>query len=340
MHNHDYFPLPVVEVIAETDSAISIVLDVPAEWEEHFHYRPGQFLTLRVPVDGKFRHRCYSLSSAPELDARHKITVKRVEGGLVSNWLCEAARTGAPILVQPPAGHFVPASLDDDVLLFAAGSGITPVMSILKSVLAHGGGRATMLYANRDERSVIFAEELRRLAAAHPGRFAVTHWLESVQGLPSVAQLGGLVERWGAGEAFICGPEPFMLGVSEALVALGMDDERIHLERFVSLPDEDTAAPVAAAGPDATLTVGIDGEEHVLAWPRASKMLDVMLAAGLDAPYSCRVGGCSACMCRVESGQVRMANNLVLDEREQAEGWVLACQSLPESDAVRIEVPS
>jgi 3-ketosteroid 9alpha-monooxygenase subunit B len=341
MHSHDYYEVPILEVVVETETAVSLVLDVPEELRETFRYRPGQFLTLRVPVEGKFRHRCYSLSSAPDLDAKHKITVKRVDNGLVSNEICSSLRSGQKILVQPPAGHFVPASLDEDFLLFAGGSGITPVLSILKAALAEGSGKVVLLYANRDQRSVIFRDELIDLAAAHPERLTVLHWLETVQGLPTAAQLASLVRPWASCEAFICGPELFMAGVSTALATLGVDDERIHLERFVSLPDEDAAETMpVSAGEDVRLEVLIDGERHELQWARNAKMLDTMLAAGVDAPYSCRVGGCSACMCRVQKGAVRMAQNLVLDERELAEGWVLACQAFAESDEVSVEIPS
>jgi 3-ketosteroid 9alpha-monooxygenase subunit B len=341
MHSHDYYEIPIAQVIAETESAVSLVLDVPDSLQGIFCYRPGQFLTVRLPIHGKYRHRCYSLCSAPGADAKHKITIKRVEGGVVSNQICSELRAGDKILVQPPAGHFVPASLEEDLLLFAGGSGVTPVLSILKEALARGSGKIVLVYANRDERSVIFREELADLSAAHPGRLTVLHWLETVQGLPSAAQLASLVGAWNRYEAFVCGPEPFMASVSQALVSLGVPDERIHVERFVSLPDEDPAEAIDAieGGADARLDVLIDGEQHALVWPKNAKMLDTMLAVGLDAPYSCRVGGCSACMCRVIKGDVHMAQNLVLDARELAEGWVLACQSFPVSESIAVEIP-
>ncbi|MGE0776513.1 MAG: 2Fe-2S iron-sulfur cluster-binding protein [Sphingomonadaceae bacterium] len=343
MHSHEYFQIPIAEVVQETDSAVSLILDVPSSLADTFQYKPGQFLTLRVPIDGKMRQRCYSLASAPGIDTRHKIAIKRVEGGMVSNHVCSSLKAGDLVEVQPPAGLFVPASLDTDFLLFAGGSGITPVLSILKAALSHGRGHVTLLYANRDEQSVIFRNEIAALSTAHPERLTVLHWLESLQGLPTVAQIAGLVRPWSNAQAFICGPEPFMAGVSSALQALGVDDKCVHLERFVSLPDEDVAdaavAAMAEQSVDSELKVSIDGGEHVIAWSRNVKMLDAMLEAGIDAPYSCRVGGCSACMCKVLSGRVRMAANLVLDDNEIAEGWVLGCQSFPETDHVSIEIP-
>jgi 3-ketosteroid 9alpha-monooxygenase subunit B len=345
MRSHGYFSVPIHEVIRETESAISLVLKVPGELTDLFEYRPGQFLTLRVQVDGKNRHRCYSLASAPGVDAMLKITIKRVDRGLVSNLLCSNARAGQTILVQPPAGAFVPASLDQDFLLLAAGSGVTPVLSILKAALAEGRGHIALFYANRDEASVIFRDELIALSARYPDRLTIIHWLESVQGLPMDDHLAGLMKPFADRVAFICGPEPFMAASVRALNALGVHRDHIHVERFISLPDEEPEEEDAAEpGSDKVqgvtkLIVKFDGVEHEVPWPAELKMLEAMLAAGLDAPYSCRVGGCSACMCRVTSGEVGMTKNLVLDDRDLAEGWVLACQGYSCSAEVNCEIP-
>jgi len=343
MHSHDYATIPIKEVIRETDSAVSLVFDVPADLADTFRYRPGQFLTLRLLVDGKYRHRCYSLASAPDIDPFHKVTVKRVDGGLVSGQLCSAASAGQLVQVQPPAGAFGPADLTQDLFLFAGGSGITPVLSILKAALAAGAQRVSLVYANRDEASVIFRDELAELSRRHAGRLTVVHWLETVQGLPSSDLLAGLLAGLGERDAYICGPAPFMDSVVAALRALGQPSSRIHLERFISLPDEEAAdlalerADLSADAPSARLTVALDGETHEIEWGAGRKMLDVMIAAGIDAPYSCKVGGCSACMCRVTAGVVTMAKNLVLDEQEIAEGWVLACQAQAASQDIHCE---
>ena len=340
MRRHDYFEIPIYEVIAETDSAVSLVLDVPKYLDDVFRYRPGQFVTVRVLVGGKHRHRCYSLASAPDIDARPKITIKRVAEGLVSNEICSNVRGGQTLLVQPPAGMFVPSSLDDDLLLFAGGSGITPVLSILKSVLLNGKGNVALIYANRNEASVIFRDELLALSAAHPDRFTLIHWLESVQGLPTAKRIAELVRPFATRESFICGPEAFMACVMQVLRSLSVPDEKAHLERFISLPDEQPEKAVNAdpQQPATKLTITLDGTEHELSWAPDQTMLDSMLAAGLNAPSSCRVGGCGACMCRVRTGEVRMTNNLVLDERDIKEGWVLACQAHPLSSEVRCEI--
>lgn len=326
--------LTVAEVITETFDARSVVFEVPPEQEEAFRYRPGQFLTLRAGAVA----RCYSLSSAPHEGPRLKVTVKRTDSGYGSNWICDNLKVGAKIEVLPPAGVFSPRTFDEDLLLFAAGSGITPIMSIIKATLREGRGRIVLVYANRDERSVIFAGELADLARDHADRLLVVHWLETVQGLPGVASLRALAEPFVTFEALLCGPAPFMAAAKQALRELGFPRQRIRLEKFVSLggnPFETTVVP--APGAETTMVrVSLDGEEREFSWPRQQKLLDRLLAEGLDAPYSCREGQCSACACRIVSGEVKMLNNEVLDSDDIAEGIVLACQSLPLTDEVSV----
>ncbi|MET9488016.1 ferredoxin--NADP reductase [Nocardia sp. NPDC006630] len=334
----------VVRVVRETADAVSIELAPEAAHAERFSYKPGQFLTLRIPSEltGSVS-RCYSLSSAPHEDGPLKVTVKRTVEGYGSNWLCDNAAEGMSLDVLPPAGLFTPGSLDTDLLLFGGGSGITPVLSILKSALAQGSGHVTLIYANQHENAVIFREELAELAAAHPDRLLVLHWLQSVQGLPRVEQLAALAKPWAAREVFVCGPGPFMDAVSAAMTALGADRKRVHIEKFVSLsgnPFETDAAvdmeAAAEAGDNATVEVELDGENHEITWPRQQTLLDVLLAKGLEAPYSCREGACSACVCRVVSGEVTMRRNEVLEDADLEDGYVLACQAVPVTDNVSV----
>jgi 3-ketosteroid 9alpha-monooxygenase subunit B len=356
--------LRVAEVIAETPDSRSLVFDVPAGQAGRFAYRPGQFLTLRIPSDrcGSVA-RAYSLSSSPHVDARPKVTVKRVADGYASNWICDNVAPGSELDVLEPAGVFTPASLEENLLLFAGGSGITPIMSIIKSALTAGTGRVVVVYANRDERSVIFADELTRMAAEHPDRLLVLHWLESLQGLPTVAALRALVRPFTDHEVFICGPRPFMNAVRTALREEDVPRTRTHLERFASLGGNpfDTARPAGSgdagtadpaprhagtpagdggtgdtAGRIATVEVELDGAEHTFAWPAGTRLLDLLRDNGLDAPASCTEGLCAACACRVTEGEVTMLNNEVLDEEDLADGYVLACQALPVTDVVKV----
>jgi 3-ketosteroid 9alpha-monooxygenase subunit B len=362
----EFHRLRVSEVTAETADAVSLTLRVPPDLAARYAYRPGQFLTLRIPTaDGSALARCYSLSSSPHTGAHLTVTVKRVAEGRGSNWLCDHVEVGAELDTMAPAGTFTPRSLDADLLLVAAGSGITPVMSILRAALAAGSGRLVLLYANRDERSVIFADELSELAAAYPARLVVLHWLESLQGLPGRAALAALVGPHAEREVFLCGPAPFMDATTHALRDLGVPRSRLHIERFVSLTedpfaglaDPSTESAAAAAGPtsadetgdrsdgspaddssaeDSSVEVQLDGERHTFRWPAGTVLLDLLRERGLDAPFSCREGACSACACRITAGEVKMRRNEVLDQADLDEGYVLACQALPITESVSV----
>lgn len=352
--------LLVAKVVAETHDAHSIEFEVPAELADRFTYKPGQFLTVRVPSEqtGSVA-RCYSLCSAPHDGGPLRVAVKRTADGYASNWLCDNATPGMELDVLVPAGIFTPKSVDTAMLLFAGGSGITPILSILRSVLETGTGSVAMIYANRDAQSVIFASALAELTRKYPDRLVVVHWLESVQGLPSAANLAALAAPYASREVFVCGPGPFMDAVSEAMTSLGKGRREVHIEKFRSLPRnpfevepskeeaeeraalaeaedlpaEDTPSPADDGG---TVTIELDGKTTELAWPAEKKLLDVMLNAGLDAPYSCREGACSACACRIVEGEVELAHNEVLDQDDLDDGLILACQSLRRTQSVHI----
>jgi len=339
--------LRISRVIDETHDARSLVFDVPEADRERFAYRPGQFLTLRIPSDrtGSVA-RCYSLASSPEHDEPLKVTVKRTADGYGSNWLCTHAAPGMDIDVLPPGGVFTPKDLDADFLLFAGGSGITPVMSILRSALARGSGRIVLVYANRNESSVIFADALTKLAARYPHRLTVIHWLESVQGLPSRPQLQALATPFLSHDVFVCGPGPFMDAVSEALTTAGVPRSRLHVEVFTSLTGDPFAEVVespedtTSAGETVPVEVEVGGQTHALDWPVTTPLVDFLLGKGIDAPYSCRDGECGSCQATLLKGRVSMIRNEVLGEDDVAEGYFLGCQALPEPDGtgpIRIE---
>jgi 3-ketosteroid 9alpha-monooxygenase subunit B len=339
--------LEVADVVEETADARSLVFKVPDGPDdpgipaERLRYAPGQFLTLRVPSDrtGSVA-RCYSLCSSPFTDDPLTVTVKRTADGYASNWLCDHAHPGMKLHVLAPSGTFVPKTLDGDFLLLAAGSGITPMLAILKSALVEGKGKVVLLYANRDEKSVIFGGALRDLAAEYPDRLTVVHWLETVQGLPDPAALAGLIAPYAGHDAYICGPGPFMAAAEKALRSAGAADNRIHLEVFKSLESDPFAAVVieeddSDEGP-ATAVVTLDGTTHEVTWPRNAKLLDVLLDKGLDAPFSCREGHCGACAVLKKSGDVEMPINDVLEQSDLDEGLILGCQALPRSESVEV----
>ena len=303
----DYLSVRVTRVIEETADSRSLAFELPEELVERFRYRPGQFLTLRVPHQGGWLPRCYSLSSTPLLDEPLRVTIKRVRDGRASNWLCDNVQAGDSLQVRVPAGVFVPRQLD-----------------------------------NRDEASVIFRDELKALASAHPQRLQVVHWLDSVQGIPAISQLTELARPFAQAEAFICGPGPFMDAAVSALQSLDMPAAKVHVERFVSLPEEgEIAAPAAVdtSRPGSQLSVRLDGEEFEVPCAEGETLLDAMRRAGLQPPSSCLVGSCATCMCTVESGDVHMLRNDALDQQEIDQGWTLACQSLARSEHLRVLFP-
>ncbi|ANF25728.1 2Fe-2S iron-sulfur cluster-binding protein [Stutzerimonas stutzeri] len=317
---------------AETADSYSFTLQVPAAQRARFAARPGQFLTLKVRCGEEPLLRCYSLSQRPEGNAALRITIKRVPGGRASNWLLDNLQVGDCIEALPPAGVFVPRSLDCDLLLLGAGSGITPLMAILQAALVEGNGRVCLFYASRDAASLIFAEELTELSARHPERLQLRIWLDAEQGVPNGPAIAAKIAGWPAAEAYICGPQPFMDAASSALSELGVEAARIHLERFGA------AAPVATpGGKRSRLRVALDGRRHELDVLRGEVLLEAMEQAGLQPPSACRSGVCAACKCRVVEGSVSMRSNQVLSESEVRQGWVLACQAEPRSAELQVE---
>lgn len=352
----DSYVLEVVEVIRETADASSIVFGVPDDLKETFTFTPGQFLTLAVPSDQTgVAARCYSISTTPH-SGRLQVTVKRTVDGYASNWINDNLLAGDTIRVLPPSGIFTPADVNADFMLFAAGSGVTPILSIARTALERGSGRVVMLYANRDEKSVIFAEQFRELAADYPERFQIIHWLETVQGLPSEAQIRAFASSYLDYTGFVCGPGPFMKLVTDVLKGLEFPRPRRHQEKFVSLggnPFGDVAEVAAAAetlaeaddaaDPDApsfgpvAVEVELDGQNYSFNdWSGREPLLEFLESKGIEAPFSCREGQCSACACMVLEGEVTLKHNEVLDADDLADGIRLACQAVAASEKLRV----
>jgi 3-ketosteroid 9alpha-monooxygenase subunit B len=344
MSTSRYHSLRVDQVVQETSDAVSLQFAVPAELVERFCYRPGQFLTLRLPWQGEHLLRCYSMSSAPTVDAQLRVTVKRVVEGRGSNWICDHVQVGDVIEVMQPAGVFVPQSLDGEFLLFAGGSGITPVFSILRSVLLRGRGQVRLVYANRDEESIIFREALKDLLEQYADRLDVIHLLDSVQGRPTVSLLKRLSRGYENAQAFICGPGPYMDAAEQALQELKLPAENIHVERFVSLPSEESrdeeqqAVLTESAEVDqAQISIELDGQHFELQCQGDETILDAAEKAGIDLPYSCMAGMCASCMCEVTEGEVKLLHNDVLDERDLSRGLTLTCQAVPRTAKVSLK---
>lgn len=344
-----YHRLRVSALIDETHDTKSVVFDVPMSYAPAFKYKPGQFLTLRLPIEGVYVPRCYSMSSTPQLDIAPRVTVKRVNLGRGSNWICNHLKVGDELEVMPPSGIFTPKHLNKDFLLMAGGSGITPVFSILRHVLDQSSARMTLFYANRDERSIIFRDTLNALAKAHPQRLQIINWLDSVDGIPSTAQLVEIGRPYAKAQAFICGPGPFMDAAVEALNSINMSDEHIHVERFASLPDEATLAvtqierqkeaPLTEAIDEAQVEISLDGQIHTLQCGGQESILEAAQRVKLNLPFSCQAGMCASCMCQVVEGSVHLRHNDVLDAKDLAKAWTLACQAVPTSKHLRLKFP-
>ncbi len=336
--------LAVARTVAETHDSVSVVLEIPEALRARFVYRAGQFLSFKIPHEGKVLTRSYSLASSPDTETEHKVTVKRVDEGRISNWMNDEVRAGSKLQVVPPAGLFVLRPDETrDLLFFAGGSGITPCISIIKSALVTTTRRAKLVYANRDERSIIFRTELGALVATHPDRLELVHSLDDRDGFLTADVVGEHVTDALDRDFYLCGPTAFMDTVEQALVGRGIARERVHIERCFSPPDHDedpVEAPVEGEETaPASITIVLDGKEHEVAYEKGERVLAAARRAGLDPPFSCEEGYCSCCMAKLASGEVKMATNDCLTPDLLDEGWVLTCQSRCVSPGVRIEYP-
>lgn len=329
-----FAPLRIKRVVRETVDAVSLVLDVPEHCSRRFRYQAGQFLTLRVTVDGNDLRRCYSMSSAPVEDEL-RITVKRDPGGLVSNWINDTAAEGDELHAAPPEGRFVlrgELSGATEVVAFAGGSGITPIMSLARAAVDDPDRRVRVFYANRSPDSVIFADSLDRLVADHGPRVLLHKHFDSDSGVVTPDAVASFIATAGEAHYYVCGPAPFMDTVEAALLNAGVKPSRLHLERFT------LATPTDADDSSVTEEVAIelDHQKVTASYRKGDTLLQTARAAGLRAPASCETGSCGTCMARVVEGTARMLNNDALDDDEVQEGWVLTCQSLPTSRRVRV----
>jgi 3-ketosteroid 9alpha-monooxygenase subunit B len=334
---HAFHPLPVKQVIEETDDTRSFVFDVPDDLTDAYRYRPGQFCTFRVRIGTDEHFRCYSMSTAPETDGDLAVTVKRVTGGAVSNWFNDQVSVGAVVDTSPPAGAFCLRAADRPIVGFCGGSGITPVISLTKSALSSTGRPVRLLYASRAPDSVIFDGALGRLESQYPERLSVRRHFDSVSGFPGPEAVLDLVGGQVDADFYVCGPGPFMEMVELTLLSAGAASEAILIERFET-PDPGESPPATSDAPGpATIVLQLQGRRHEIAYHPGDTVLETARRAGLPAPYSCEAGSCATCMALLHEGTVAMRVNNALTPDEVEEGWVLTCQSVPTSPSLRIE---
>lgn len=356
MPRHGTFhPLRVAEVEQLTDDAVAITFAVPDRLREDYVFEPGQHLTLRTEVDGVDVRRNYSIC-APAPSGRLRIAVKRLAGGVFSGHATTMLRTGDVVEVMTPTGRFV-ADLDPErprhYCAVAAGSGITPVLSIVASVLeVEPESTVTLLYGNRTTASVMFLDELADLKDRYPTRFRQVNVLsreaqevELFSGRLDTAKLHQLldtvVDPAGVDAWYLCGPYAMVEAARALLAERGVDARQVHTELFHvdgEAPRESVEAEQVGAEGSSTVTVGLDGRSTTVSVPRGGqRILDAVLAVRADAPYACKGGVCGTCRAKVVTGEVRMERNYALEPDEVAAGFVLACQSHPVTDEVVLD---
>ncbi len=367
MSDNQFYPLTIKKVKKETPDAVSLTFNIPEELRETFSYKHGQYLTLKFNLKGKEVRRAYSFCSSPTADDAPSVAIKRVKGGLVSNHINDHLKAGDTVEVMPANGRFfteLNVQNRKNYYLFSGGSGITPMMSILKTVLEEEPKSTVyLLYGNRDMESIIFKEELEAIEKRYNSQLHIEHVLENppftkeggfmgmfakkkvlwdgYTGLIKADIVDDFLQRYPTdgfdSEYFICGPGPMMTVTKDALEKRDLDQKKIHLEVFSSLSgSDDKAKGKAISGEAKKVIVHLDGKTHEVEVKANESILDALLKLEVDAPYSCTSGACATCMAKVLKGKVEMDACFALDDDEVSEGLVLTCQSHPVSDDVEV----
>lgn len=350
-----FHPLPIERIERETRDAVAITLAVPEHLRDQFRYEQGQHLTVRATIGGQDLRRSYSICSAVG-DPQLRIAIKRSPGGVFSAWANERLKVGDTLEAMPPMGHFnVPLdeAAERHYVAFAAGSGITPILSIVKTTLAREPrSQFTLFYGNRASAAVMFREELAALKDLNLTRFNLVHVLsreaqdiELLHGRIDGGRASALLDHWAPLEdvdtVFLCGPDGMMQSIHAMLRARGYPESRIRIERFASsIPKHEHRPAVLPQGSatETEVTVILDGATRTYTLDRTTEnILDAGLRQGIELPYSCKGGVCSTCRCKLISGEVDMDVNFALEDYEVARGFILACQSYPATDRVTVD---
>lgn len=350
-----FHELSISDITRETPDSVCVAFDVPEALREAFRFHPGQHLTLRATIGGEDVRRSYSICSGLKED-RLRVGVKKVDGGVFSAFVNDKLDKGDVIQVMPPQGRFAIEVTDEaahDYLMVAAGSGITPVLSMIRSILeGEPLSEVTLVYGNRETASIMFREEIEDLKDRFLNRFRTVHILSrETQDVPlfngriDAERLGklasaGLIQPQAADGIFICGPGELIDEAAEALANLGADRARIHFERFTTdgQPRQASAAAREAAEKGVTVEVILDGVSKNFAYDDSSKkVVEAAAAKGIDLPYSCAGGMCATCRCKIVEGSADMDANYSLEPWETEAGYVLACQARPTSEKLVLD---
>lgn len=322
----------VSRIIKETADTRTYVL---APHETPFPYRAGQFCTFKVHVDGEDLYRSYSMSSAPETDSEMATTVKRIPGGKVSNWMLDNLVEGDEVTITRAAGTFCLTPTSVPLLGFSGGSGVTPILSLVKSALASTDRKVRLLCADKDRASVIFDAVLDDLVARYPDRLTVVRHIDDERGLLDPAAVIDFVGADTEAESYVCGPEGFMSVVTSALPGPGT----VFVEDFDAAPQPHTAEPAAPAEAEeasGTITIHLDRKKAEVPRRANETLLESARRAGLSPPFSCEAGNCGTCMARLSEGSATMKVNDALEEDEVEDGYVLTCQAIPDTPSVTV----
>lgn len=340
-----FYSLPVADVSQLTPSSIAISFDVPGDLKEKFKFKSGQFLTLKQEIDGKEVRRSYSISSHPS-DDRLTVGIKKVEGGVFSTWAHEKVKSGDSLEVMPPAGHFVfpPSGDAKHIAAFAAGSGITPIMSIAQTVLdSDTESSLVLVYGNQSPEETMFLKEIEKLSEKYPDRFFVQFLFSRTREEDAIfGRIDGSIVNLITKNKFkdrrfdhfyLCGPEGMINEVKDTLKKNGVENDQIHFELFTTSEEEELSDLEGQTKVEVTL----DDEVFNLVMDREKRVLDAVLSENIDAPYSCQGGVCSTCIARVTEGKVEMVKNQILTDSEVEEGFILTCQSHPVTSTLKID---
>ncbi|MBL4707953.1 MAG: 2Fe-2S iron-sulfur cluster binding domain-containing protein [Flavobacteriales bacterium] len=332
--------LTVKEIKKETLNTVSIIFNIPETITSEFKYEAGQYLTLKATINGEDIRRSYSISSYTSTDQELQVSCKMIEGGRMSTFLFKELGVDDTLEVMAPMGNFTLDAVNKPLVLFAAGSGITPIISILKKALTEGNNTVNLYYGNRAEEEVIFKSELTELREKYTDRLLVQHFLSSngerLDSNRTQSLVSGLGDAKSTSNYFVCGPEGMISAVKSGLETSSINANQINIEYFASPKAEKAISETVVSGKVGDIIAEIDGEVHNITMESGESILDAANRIGIDPPFSCQSGVCTTCKCKVMSGTVEMENNFGLGEDEEEEGFVLACISKPTSAGVKV----
>ncbi len=347
-----FYPIRIKDIRSETENSASIIFDIPAELQDTFRYKSGQYITLKVSIDGKSYNRAYSLGSSPFVDQYPFVTIKKTEYGFVSRYIIEKLKIGDTVHLMPPLGNFTIETNSNSqrlIIMFGGGSGIIPLFSLTKTIISQEPrSNIVLYYANRNDKNVIYELELKKLAEQSGARFRIVYFFETPSdridahtGNITVEYMHNLLAEIynkdsHSAQFFICGPAQMMQLIENVLASEGVAGSQIHREQFVA--QHDPPAELAPAPPkEREICVFLYGKKYQISVATGATILEAAIDQNLDPPYACQVAACCTCRAKLLTGNVHMDNREALTDEELDDGYILTCQSHPISDDVVVD---